>query len=56
VIAGPVAGMASVVPAFRPISDALKSAIRDGLKDALAGKSQDKMRGKAGGKGRKPRN
>jgi hypothetical protein len=50
VIAGPVGSIASVVPAFKPISDALKNAIRDGLKDTLAGKEKDKPNGKKGRK------
>jgi hypothetical protein len=56
VIAGPVASMASLVPAFKPISEALTRAIKYGLKDALAGKAQDKPTGKRGGTIRKPRN
>ena len=50
VIAGPFASMASVVPAFRPTSEALRNAVRDGLKDTLAGKEKDKPKGKRGRK------
>jgi hypothetical protein len=46
VIAGPFASMASLVPAFRPISEALRKAVRDGLKDTLAGKEKDKAKTK----------
>jgi hypothetical protein len=53
VIAGPAASMASVVPAFRPISEALRNAVRDGLKDTLAGKEKENRRAKGDGKSRK---
>jgi hypothetical protein len=52
VIAGPVASVASAVPAFKPIADTLKNAIKYSLKDALTREAKDNPKGKRRGKDR----
>jgi hypothetical protein len=51
-IAGPVTGIASVVPAFKPIADTLKKVVTRDLKEALAGDAEDNPKSKARGKSR----
>jgi hypothetical protein len=52
VIGGPPASIASVVPAFKPIADTLKTAVRDGLKDALLSGAKNDATRKGRGKSR----